>query len=275
MATLDVEESLPDKYKAIFRYHSSRPPTDQMVFQLADSLQLARRMSREAAKKVTAVLNGDVTPEKAELVRQVLRHHFRADVSSSTRTQTKIASVLTSTADGLAGHVQLSDVLSRYMWNLYEVYIDGHTWDETRVRLKGEYRKDNPQEPRGGYVEDRTRKEEFLNATRTTVKSGNIHVEFSYAAVYPKMFLAHVIVHEATHKFGGTDDYAYTEEDHYARLRLAERINNADSYAYTVLSLSANVLIKDLNTALQAILRTDPRPARTFVRNEAEEVMVL
>jgi hypothetical protein len=273
MPTLDLEEYLPEQYKAIFRYHSTRPPSDDMVFQLAASLQLARRMSRAAATKVIAVLNGDVTPARAELVRQVMRYHLRADVNSSARVHKRITSVLNGTAKGLSEPVQLSDVLSHYIWNLYEVYHDGLNWDDARIELEGDYREDNPARSRGGYVEVKEGDEVFLNLTRTVTRVGSIHIEFSYAAVYPRRFLAHCIVHEATHKFAGTDDYAYTDEDKYAGLTGERRLNNADSYAYTILSLYRNRLVTDLEMALRAIRRNDRTDPPTFTRRPADDVL--
>jgi hypothetical protein len=272
MRTLDLEEYLPEPYNALFRYHSTRPPTDDMVFQLAASLQLARRMSRAAARKITALLNGDVTPERAELVRQVMRYHLKADVNSSVRVQKKITSVLNRTPDGLAGHVQLSDVLSRYIWNLYEIYQDGRSWDDARIEIDGFYREDNPSRSRGGYVEVKDGEEVFLNLTRTVTKVGSIHIEFSYADLYPRRFLAHCIVHEATHKFADTDDYAYADEDEYAGLTREHRINNADSYAYTVLSLFRNTMVTDLEMALRAIRRNDQTDPPAFARRPADDV---
>jgi hypothetical protein len=73
------------------------------------------------------VLNGDTHPSNAELVRQCLQFHFRADVDSPPTVQKQIISVLRRTADGLAGRIQLSDALNRYVWDLYEVYLDGLT----------------------------------------------------------------------------------------------------------------------------------------------------
>ena len=121
----------------------------------------------------------------------------------------------------------LVGLLSRYIWNLYEIYQDGRGWDDARIRLDGAYRGDNPSRSRGGYVAEKEGEEVFLNLTRTIRKVGRIHIEFSYAAMYPRRFLAHCIVHEATHKFADTDDYAYTDEDEYAGLTAARRINNA------------------------------------------------
>ena len=90
--------------------------------------------------------------------------------------------------------------------------------------------------------------------------------------MYPRRFLAHCIVHEATHKFADTDDYAYTDEDEYAGLTAARRINNADSYAFTILSLYRNRLVTDLAMALRAIRRNDRIDPPAFTRRPADDV---
>ena len=132
-----------------------------------------------------------------------LRHHLKADVNSPVKVQKQITSVLDRTAAGLAGHVQLSDALSRYMWNLYDVQ-DASSWADARVELSGKCRVDNPDYPRGGFVLENEREEKFLNVTRTSTKIGSIHIEFSYAPCILRPFLAYAIVHEATHKFAST-----------------------------------------------------------------------
>ena len=272
MATLDRDEDLPAEFNATLRYHRSRTPCDDMVFQLAESLDLAREMSRDAARQVEAVLNGDAHPSHAELVRQCLQFHFRADVDSPPSVQKRIFSVLRRTADGLAGHIQLSEALNRYVWDLYEVYLDGVTLQEARIELGGSYRFDNPDYPRGGYVLEREWDDVFSNVTYRRLKIGSIHFEFSYAAGYPRPFLAMGIVHEATHKFARTNDEAYTDEDDYASLTRRQRILNADSYAYTALSLHLGVLITDLRMAIENLPQLDPTPPAAFERKPPQEV---
>ena len=51
MAKLDRDEDPPADINATLRYHQSRIPRDDMVFQLAESLDLAREMSRDAARQ--------------------------------------------------------------------------------------------------------------------------------------------------------------------------------------------------------------------------------
>ena len=66
----------------------------------------------------------------------------------------------------------LVGLLSRYIWNLYEIYQDGRGWDDARIRLDGAYRGDNPSRSRGGYVAEKEGEEVFLNLTRTIRKVG-------------------------------------------------------------------------------------------------------
>lgn len=65
---------------------------------------------------------------------------------------------------------------------------------------------------------------------------GLIHIAFGY--LFDQEMSARTIVHEATHKFAGTDDHVYWD-DHYNKwekpLDVSKAINNADSYAMFVM----------------------------------------
>ena len=89
--------------------------------------------------------------------------------------------------------------------------------------------------------------------------SKGIHIEFSDVTKYPRLLLALRIIHEATHKFAYTEDHAYTDEDKYQKLTVKQRIENADSFAYTVISIALNQLIKDLGQFLKVVPRDDQR----------------
>ena len=91
-----------------------------------------------------------------------------------------------------------------------------------------------------------------------------IHIEFSNVPKYPRLLLALVIVHEATHKFADTEDRAYTDDDNYEKLTVAQRIENADSFAYVVISIALNQLIKDLKGFLKAVSRDDQTGPKTI-----------
>ncbi len=97
-----------------------------------------------------------------------------------------------------------------------------------------------------------------------------IHIEFSNVTKYPRLLLALAIVHEATHKFAHTEDHAYTDDDNYEKLIVAQRIENADSFAYVVISIAKNQLIKDLEEFLKVVPRDDqtgPKTIRDWPRN--------
>jgi roadblock/LC7 domain-containing protein len=93
--------------------------------------------------------------------------------------------------------------------------------------------------------------------TQTEWRPKGIHIEFSNATKYPRLFLAMCIVHEATHKFAHTEDHAYTEDDNYKTLTTAQRIENADSFAYVAISIFLDRLIKDLEQFLKAVPQND------------------
>src|ERR671927_119010 len=90
MATLDLEEELPDQYRAMLRYHSSRIPDDRMVIQLGESLQLAREMSNAAATQVAAALSDNTQKPEYQLAREVLKYHLNANVNSPPEMRKKI-----------------------------------------------------------------------------------------------------------------------------------------------------------------------------------------
>lgn len=61
--------------------------------------------------------------------------------------------------------------------------------------------------------------------------------------------IARTLVHEASHKFCGTKDhaYAYQEDEYLSVMSSAEALNNADSYAWAVISLYSKRSLHDLH----------------------------
>src|SRR5271166_4247396 len=78
---------------------------------------------------------------------------------------------------------------------------------------------------------------------------GNIHVDFGVFAQetnWTDLAQAGLIIHEASHKFLNTDDHAYCNDGpKYSDLPKSLKLKNADSYAYTAMSLYAGELIED------------------------------
>jgi hypothetical protein len=81
-------------------------------------------------------------------------------------------------------------------------------------------------------------------------KWGDIHLNFGYLsssrALYNRdEFIGLLLIHEASHRFALTADFAYTYEAGYAQLSTSQSLNNADSVAWACVSLSKGGLIKD------------------------------
>ncbi len=91
-----------------------------------------------------------------------------------------------------------------------------------------------------GYVSFRTQRRLFH---RNEVTAKSIHVEFSFADSYSDRALSRVIVHEASHKFANTDDHAYHHEPAYDSLSRRRTTDNADSYAYLLMSLAEDTVL--------------------------------
>ncbi len=98
-----------------------------------------------------------------------------------------------------------------------------------------------------GYVSPKSRvanrMDRELTAT-TPLKSdeqGGIHLNFAFlrddGPFGSLLYIACLIIHEASHKFASTFDHAYTWKVSYLDLTVAQRIENADSYAYAAISL--------------------------------------
>ena len=264
--TLDMELKVP-QYEATLKYHSTRPPNEATVKRLCESLDLAREIVEDASTNLAYALtdptdhpriqeaSGDTCiPVNLDAGQEAARYHFQLEakgLSEDARKEvrSKILQIMTETDEGLNGAMTLSDSLNYYTWNDYA---------EGGSRLApGKSRAGTEEETEEGHVK-LSRKfipkslywtsEEFVEGARS------VHIEFSLAAVYPPFQLARIIVHEATHKFAGTRDHAYTyEEDDYEDLTTQERVFNADSYAFVVISIALNKLIMNENQLFQVV----------------------
>jgi hypothetical protein len=65
------------------------------------------------------------------------------------------------------------------------------------------------------------------------------------------LHVARTIIHEATHKFADTRDFAYADDAGYKDLSMEQALCNADSYAYTAVSLYKNYFFKNSAEMLQ------------------------
>jgi hypothetical protein len=76
-----------------------------------------------------------------------------------------------------------------------------------------------------------------------TMGAGSIHVQFSLCLKRSVDWLARAIVHEATHKFAATGDYAYAHAAEYTTLRPEHATQNADSFAYAAMSVALGSVV--------------------------------
>lgn len=83
-------------------------------------------------------------------------------------------------------------------------------------------------------------------------KNGEIHIAFAalHECGYSYESIARVIIHEAAHKYLGVADQpncGYAHQAGYDTMSYSKCIDNADSYAWAALSLSARNLIKGVD----------------------------
>ena len=288
--TLDMELKVPE-YDATLKYSGTRPPDEAMVKKLCESLDLAREIVEDACANLVYALtdptdhpriqeaSGDTfIPDNLEAGQEAARYHFKLQEVRSPEARkevvTKILQIMTKTDEGLNRAVTLSDSLNYYAWNDY-------VQSGVPLAQPGKSRVGTETSKEEGHVK-LSRKfipkslygtaEEFVEGARS------IHIEFSLAAVYPPFQLARIIVHEATHKFAGTRDNAYTyEEEDYEDLTYQERVFNADSYAYVTISIALNKLIKNENELFQVVPQDYQRspkkvrsPIQKFVREKRQ-----
>lgn len=83
----------------------------------------------------------------------------------------------------------------------------------------------------------RTRGARWGSGITCGFRHGEIHVSFARHLNFSSISYAQTIIHEATHKYFNTEDHAYADDPTYFTLSLADRLENADSYAWAAVSL--------------------------------------
>jgi hypothetical protein len=264
--TLDTLLKSPD---LTLRCHSSRMPDMGLVQKLAESLQLARKMVSDAFVQLANVIRDSARNKfqrnpnalgarayigKYPVAVEAAKYHLKL-MEWNQADRDHVLNVMLNTECGLNAPITLSDVLGLYTVDLYKVYRGGLDIQDAVRRLPGAFREDTAVVPEGmgpaaGYVKSKDK------GARRIFKS--IHIEFSLATIYPRAQMARIIVHEATHKFAGTIDVAYCCEGQYLQTSKPQRISNADSYTYVVLSIYGNQLIKDQAECFRVIPQYGP-----------------
>jgi Domain of unknown function (DUF4157)/Lysine-specific metallo-endopeptidase len=138
--------------------------------------------------------NAEKARDKAATAWDKKKEHRDTHATSlRTNTKTKLQTVLGKVADGLAKSQSIKDV-------------NPNTTDVREL----------------GYVHP---------FTRFGLRPGDIHLRFSMLSKSPAERVGIILVHEATHKFAGTDDNAYRGGSRWAGMTHAQALKNADSYS--------------------------------------------
>lgn len=72
---------------------------------------------------------------------------------------------------------------------------------------------------------------------RSTGAGIDIQLNYGLLMDFPLDYLVRVVVHEYTHQYAATADYAYSHDGAYTTLAADKAVNNADSHAYGIMSV--------------------------------------
>jgi len=172
---------------------------------------------------------------------KVFTQHFK-NASPSTEDRDTVQATFRRTAAGLAGNIVVSDLFTAadrfnkggLVWGAEgQVAFDPETDDAFMSELMEE-----------GGIE---RKNDIMRQYLSTADTLEIYIDFGLLRTFNIKQMARVIVHEATHKFAYTGDYAYfSNSGDVSGMMASEALKNADSYAYAAISIKAgNTLTHD------------------------------
>jgi hypothetical protein len=166
---------------------------------------------------------------------KIFERHFKNTAPSDEQRQV-VQETFERTAAGLRGNVGITDLFagadlfgakSALTWGAEgQVAFDA----ETDQRYIAEVLQE------GGIERMNDIMREFLS----TAENLDIYLNFSLIKTSNVFEMARIIVHEATHKYAFTGDYAYMSDARkFGLMAAADAVKNADSYAYAAISVKA------------------------------------
>lgn len=248
--------------------HANTEPSNAVQGRIVRCVKIARDMAYKAwlafELSSTSDLNALIRVSYPDLITAVLDHHFRTAPSASAHMRQiidiykKIYRELSShliIADGAADVIGEGAVRWRLIYNDRQDAI-ASPFRTSAVRRQGDAQtitelKALPTDELAALA--RSRNVEPTAEALVMRRSGSIHIPFTVfegqgSNLWSDLGLATFILHEASHKFGNTEDHAYTyERSKYRSLQRQLRLENADSYAYAAVSLYGNKLFQDRN----------------------------
>lgn len=165
---------------------------------------------------------------------QIFKHHFKNDKPSE-KDRDIAQDTFRRTAAGLNGKIVISDLFaaadrfnnSALVWGAEgQVVFDPKTDEAFMNELMQE-----------GGIEQ---KNDIMRQYLSKAKSLDIYIDFNLLHSCNLHEMARIIVHEATHKFAYTGDYAYfSNSNNVNSMSAPEALKNADSFAYAAISVKA------------------------------------
>lgn len=226
-------------------------PTDAMKASIIAAATCARRIVRKANDEFAAVVL--LRKKESALFQQVLATHFglvAGDTQGGYLTDNVVNKSFSARAVFEKDRRWVLEKIRRNMLSLsfhlntgiYLIDIDANNRD-----LQSGVAKAPGTITALGYVSAektsldpltwRTRSARWGNGITCGFRHGEIHVSFVKHLNFSPISYAQTIVHEATHKYFNTEDHAYADDPTYFSLSLADRLENADSYAWAAVSL--------------------------------------
>jgi len=199
---------------------------------LADSFIYARDAAAQAARYFAKRPGG--IHRYADMAKIFRRHFKLADPGNEQRDE--VERVFAATSQGLNGAVIVSDLFAAKDGQRGGGLVDGA---EGQVAFSADedvaYLRDIMA------PENRDRSADVTRQHLARSADAQIFIAFANMKFWNVAQMARVILHEATHKFAFTGDYAYHSNDRdWNALTGANAVKNADSYAYGAVSVKAS-----------------------------------
>jgi hypothetical protein len=220
-----------------YTYHSMlmAPIAEGRLTEIFGKLQRATTL----AKSMTVAAREYYERQKlkaSDLFENILKRHFRFSEENRRKTDLEtMAYIMRLTELGLHSRVRISNNKPGKAGT-----AAGY------VSLKKDSKSTETRNPYHNVLPDELlTTEEKLEGQRVR---GSIHIDYanvyhgnmtSFTKEYKELDLARIIIHEATHKFGGTEDHAYCHQtEKYANMTQEQAFDNADSYAFAILCMA-------------------------------------
>ena len=204
-----------------------------------NALEKCYLRAKSAAEKAANYFEMPSLLHPRKTMKQILTTHFKQTGEPDAVTLRTIRDTFQSAAHGLAGPVTLRDLFAgadRFNENRGLVWgAEGQVAFDPQVdQLYMQVIQDADAEERNDIMRD------FLGGS----DASEIYLDFKLIRFHTVDSMARIILHEATHKFAHTADYAYfSSNQDVLAMRPEKALLNADSYAYAGISALKDTVV--------------------------------